>query len=111
MKLPTFFRIQRKTETAKRLARSLEGVGITSEGVSEVSKFLTNYEKFSNINKKTTPYWVHFIFMPIIIIAATSAGHVLVLDKQSSEPLKDKALTGLLAALTAGVGFYAGKVG
>jgi hypothetical protein len=111
MKLPPFFRIQRKTETAKRLARSLEGVGVTSEDVGEVSRFLTNVERFSRINRKATPFWVHFIFLPIIIIAATSAGHVLVLDKQSSDSLKDKALTGLMAAFAAAVGYYAGKEG
>jgi hypothetical protein len=111
MKLPHFLRIQRKTDTAKRLERSLDGVDIPLEGAGEVSKFLANVETFLNMKKKKTPLWVHLIFLPVILIATASAGHVLVLDKKSSEPLRDKALTGLLAALTAGVGFYAGKLG
>jgi hypothetical protein len=45
----------------------------------------------------------------MILLGTVGSFHVLVWDKQSDASLKDKALTGLLAALTASVGFYAGK--
>lgn len=111
MRVPRFLRFQRKSEAAKRVDRSFSELGISTENTGQVENFLNNHERALNINKKKAPLWVHFIFLPVIFTATGAALNVLVIDKQSSETLKDKALTGLLAALTAGVGFYAGKVG
>jgi hypothetical protein len=76
----------------------------------EVDRFLEQYSKNAQINKPPkSPSWVNWVFIPLIATAILGALHVLILDKTSSDSLKDKALSGLLAGLTGSIGFYAGK--
>lgn len=75
----------------------------------EVDRFLEQYNKNAQMNKPKSPIWVNWVFIPLIVTATLGALHVLILDKTSSNSLKDKALSGLLAGLTSSIGYYAGK--
>lgn len=60
--------------------------------------------------QKSTPSWMHFVFIPIILVGIVGAGSVLrEATTKDNQPLKQQALTVLGAALTGAVGFYVGK--
>ena len=106
----------KKREAVERLNNKLEEfpevqkqINIRSESLDAI---LEAWEKARDIfaPQKTTPPWMHFVFIPIILAGVVGAGSVLrEATTKDNQPLKQQALTVLGAALTGAVGFYVGR--
>jgi hypothetical protein len=107
-------------EAANLLKRSLDRLPEVQEekrasgDSDDVERFLKYYDRMStinaNLNRKPAPFWIHFIFVPVIGGAVIVCALVAIQPtSKENQALQQQAMTALAGALIGAIGFYAGK--